>query len=190
VYHDLPFAIRAAWTAIGLIWAAAALAAKPAVRTEAHGSRLGHLVTFAVALTLLFSSAVQTGPLAWRVLPAAPAWTAAGVILTFAGILFALWARFYLGRNWSAIVSIKRNHALVETGPYSIVRHPIYSGLLLAIFGTALAAADLSAFLAVALAFAAWHAKSRLEEHFLLPQFGDAYRVYRAHVRALIPFVL
>ena len=187
---ELPLSIRTAWTAVGVVWAIAAIAAKPTVRVEPHESRVGHIVTFAVALTLLFSPILRVGPLAWRLFPPSGTPAVAGIVLTIAGILWAIWARFYLGGNWSAAVAIKDGHTLVRTGPYSLVRHPIYSGLLLAMFGTALALAELGGFLAVILAFAGWQAKARLEEYFLLAQFGETYRSYRQQVKAMIPFVL
>jgi protein-S-isoprenylcysteine O-methyltransferase Ste14 len=188
--HELPLSIQAAWIAVGLVWAVAAIPAKPAVRVEPRESRVGHIVTFAVALTLLFSPVLRVGPLAWRLLPPSGTSAVAGAALTIAGILLAIWARFYLGGNWSAAVAIKDRHTLVRTGPYSVVRHPIYAALLLAMFGTALVLGELGGFLSVILAFAGWNAKARLEEYFLLAQFGEAYRSYRRQVKAMIPFVL
>ena len=185
-----PSPIDAAWIALGLVWAASALAAKPIARVESRASRVGHMLTFAVVFALLFSKDFRGGPLAWRVTPAAPLAGAAGLALTITGILFAIWARFYLGGNWSSVAAIKEDHTLVHSGPYSIVRHPIYAGLLLAMLGTALAAGEMGAFLGVILAFAGWQAKARLEESFLLTQFGQAYCNYRAHVKGMIPFVL
>jgi protein-S-isoprenylcysteine O-methyltransferase Ste14 len=186
----LPFCIHAAWLTLGLVWVVAAMAVKRTVRAEPLDSRAGHLITFAVAFTLLFSSRLRIGPLAWRVVPSSEALAAAGLALTIGGIFFAIWARFYLGGNWSAMVTIKQQHTLIRTGPYAIVRHPIYAGLLLAMFGTALEVSELRGFLAVVLAFAAWLAKSRLEESFLLAQFGEAYLHYRQEVKSLVPFVL
>jgi protein-S-isoprenylcysteine O-methyltransferase len=78
----------------------------------------------------------------------------------------------------------------VRTGPYSLVRHPIYSGGLLAIAGTAIAAGEARGFLALILAFLAWKLKSKVEEGFMIQQFGAEYEEYERHVKALIPFVL
>jgi protein-S-isoprenylcysteine O-methyltransferase Ste14 len=111
-------------------------------------------------------------------------------MLTLAGLLFTVWARTHLGRNWSGLVTIKQDHELITSGPYSTVRHPIYTGLLLAFVGSALARSELRGILAVVLVFWALWRKSRIEERWMRDQFGDAYREYSSHVAALIPFVL
>jgi protein-S-isoprenylcysteine O-methyltransferase Ste14 len=147
------------------------------------------LALITIAFALLFSSRLRVGVLAIQVVPDAD-WTRyLGLVLTVAGVLFAIWGRASLGRNWSGVVSIKQEHHLVQHGPYAIVRHPIYSGFLLAMLGTALADGQTGCLIAVALAFLAWWLKSRTEEEFLAAQFGDAYTNYQARVRALVPFV-
>src|SRR5262249_32890318 len=114
----------------------------------------------------------------------------AGVVLTWGGIGFAIWARFTLGSNWSGTVQVKESHTLVISGPYRIVRHPIYTGILVAMLGTALGTGRLRSFLAVPLAFSAWRIKSLHEEGFMLEQFGNEYREYKSKVKALIPGIL
>jgi protein-S-isoprenylcysteine O-methyltransferase Ste14 len=97
--------------------------------------------------------------------------------------------RALLGSNWSATVTVKQHHELIRRGPYAIVRHPIYSGFLLGVLGTALALGEVRGLVALALAFAGWYLKARNEEQFLVEQFGDAYVGYRRNVKQLIPFV-
>src|SRR5690348_845942 len=118
--------IRLAWTALGLLWLAAAFSARRPVRLEPANSRIGHMVTFAAAFALLSWRAARIPPLHLRILP--PTWPAeaAGFVLTLAGIALAIWARFHLGGNWSSVVAIKERHTLVRSGPYRLVRHPIY----------------------------------------------------------------
>ena len=87
-------------------------------------------------------------------------------------------------------MTIKEGHQLIRTGPYSVVRHPIYSGLLLAVIGTALVVGEVRGLVAVTIAFTAWLAKLRTEEAFLMEQFGSQYEEYRRHTRALVPFIL
>jgi protein-S-isoprenylcysteine O-methyltransferase Ste14 len=118
-----------------------------------------------------------------------PAHNLHGVALTVIGLALALWGRFYLGGNWSAQVELKRDHQLIRTGPYAIVRHPIYSGFMLAALGTAFVYGELHELLAFVLILIAWTYKSRLEEAFLVEQFGADYHQYRKQVKGLIPFV-
>jgi protein-S-isoprenylcysteine O-methyltransferase Ste14 len=103
------------------------------------------------------------------------------------GLGFAAWARVLIGRFWSGAVTLKADHALIRGGPYAWTRHPIYSGLLLALTGTALARDSLGGFLGLALLFAGLVVKLRQEERLLLEHFGPAYETYRAEVPALIP---
>lgn len=85
---------------------------------------------------------------------------------------------------------IKEEHELIQTGPYSIVRHPIYSGFLLAILGTALVQGEFRSLLALPVAVLGWALKLRLEESFMAQQFGNAYLDYKRRVKALVPFVV
>ncbi len=115
-------------------------------------------------------------------------WIAAAV--TAAGLLFSVWARAHLGRNWSGSVTIKADHELITTGPYRLARHPIYTGLLLAFAGTALIVAEWRAVLAFVIAFLALWRKLKLEERWMREQFGAAYDDYARRVAALVPFLL
>ncbi len=110
--------------------------------------------------------------------------------LTFAGIAFAIWARVWIAGNWSSDVTLKRDHELIVSGPYACVRHPIYTGILLALTGTTLAVGELRGLLAVVLACAAFWRKLGIEEAVMRRQFGEAYVRYAERVPALIPFVV
>ena len=112
---------------------------------------------------------------------------AIGAALSFAGVAFSVWARVLIAGNWSTDVKLKRDHELIVAGPYALVRHPIYTGLLMTFAGTALAVGEWRAVLAV-VAAAFWR-KLRLEEALMRRQFGEAYAQYAARVPALIPFV-
>jgi protein-S-isoprenylcysteine O-methyltransferase Ste14 len=186
----LPAPIQAAWIGLCLIYSVASLSVKRNVRQEAAGSRTGHLITMMVATALLFFPEARPGPLGWRMAAPNAITTDAGVVLTIAGVLFSLWARFYLGSNWSSIVAIKQGHQLIRTGPYAVVRNPIYSGFLLGMLGTAIAVGEAGCFMAVVLALATILAKAQLEESFLAAKFGEDYQSYRRQVKVLIPFVL
>jgi protein-S-isoprenylcysteine O-methyltransferase Ste14 len=113
-----------------------------------------------------------------------------GAIVTIGGMLFCAWARAILRTNWSARVTIKENHELVRRGPYQIVRHPIYTGFLIGLLGTAFVYGFTGCFVGVlVIGFAFW-VKSQTEEQFMMQQFGEQYLQYRRQVRALIPYIL
>lgn len=180
------------WLALGIYWLLAAITAKRAARTQSPGSRFLQIVPEIVAFCLLFGR-WEWWPawLRWRLVPEsslAVAWL--GLALTVAGIGFALWARLFLGRNWSGRVTIKEEHELIQSGPYALVRHPIYSGFLLAVLGTALVQGHVRSLLAFPFALLGWSFKLRLEESFMAQQFGNAYLEYKRRVKALVPFVV
>jgi protein-S-isoprenylcysteine O-methyltransferase Ste14 len=111
-------------------------------------------------------------------------------LLTLAGILFAWWARVHLGRMWSGGVALKRGQRIVESGPYALVRHPIYAGLLAATLATAIAQATATALAGwVLLMCGAW-IKARIEERFLAAQLAPgAYAAYRRRVPMMLPIL-
>ena len=101
----------------------------------------------------------------------------------------AVWARRHLGRNWSAAVRIGEDHELVRTGPYRLLRHPIYTAVLGMCVGTAIASSQYHALLAAAMVLVAYIRKSRLEEQILRKTFGAEYDSYRRHTWALVPLL-
>ena len=110
-----------------------------------------------------------------------------GLAINIAGLLISVWARVHLGRNWSAAVTLKADHELIRSGPYAWVRHPIYSGCLLALLGCALINAEVRGFLGVVIIFFALAYKVRLEERGLSRYFGEPHVDYCRRVCALIP---
>jgi protein-S-isoprenylcysteine O-methyltransferase Ste14 len=110
--------------------------------------------------------------------------------IVLAGVAFTVWARITLGRNWSAEVTFKQDHELIESGPYALVRHPIYTGLIAMALGTAInygRAIGVAVF--IALCGALWW-KARQEERIMTRHFPDAYAAYKAHVHAIVPFLI
>lgn len=105
-----------------------------------------------------------------------------------AGLGLAVWARAHLGRNWSGIVTVKKDHALIRTGPYRIVRHPIYTGLLLALIGTAAAIDEWRVVVAVICALIGFLRKIQVEEKRMRENFPE-YSRYRQQTAALIPLL-
>jgi protein-S-isoprenylcysteine O-methyltransferase Ste14 len=187
-FYLAPFAVL--WLAWLAYWLLAARNVKATRRRESLASLLLNRVFIWLAAALL---AFPNLPVPWlneRFLPVTMAAYWVGFVMLAIGLSFTVWARVYLGRNWSGTVTLKQEHELVRTGPYHLVRHPIYSGLLLAILGTAIAIGEwrsLFAFVSVAVGFSF---KMKVEERFMEETFLDEYRRYRAEVPALIPFVL
>ena len=190
----MPLVYRYAFPVMWLSWVAywwvASRDVKSTVQRESLPSRLSHIVPLAIAVLLYSSQRVRMPLFAERFLPLTEWSYWIGAFLTAGGLLFTVWARLHLGRNWSGSVTIKKGHELVMSGPYTLVRHPIYTGLLLALLGSTLALGDWRAVLAFALAAGALWRKLRVEERWMRQQFGDAYQAYSQRVAALIPFVL
>jgi protein-S-isoprenylcysteine O-methyltransferase Ste14 len=190
VQRPLPWLLSAPWLVFLLTWSLAALRVRPTKRTQSLLARLGDRLLFVLAALLLFLHGSSTGFLAWRFVPVARAVFLAGVALTWLGVAFAIWARIHLGADWSGIVALKEGQRLVRSGPYALVRHPIYTGIFLAFVGTALAIGELRGLLAVALITTACLLRIRIEERWLLEEFGAAYEQYRRDVKALAPFLI
>lgn len=185
-WHLVPLAVL--WLAWLAYWVVAARNVKATSRREGFATFLLNRIFVVVGALLLV---VGPQPIHWlneRFVP--PIMTAywLGLFMVAAGLAFAVWARVYLGRNWSATVTIKQDHELVRTGPYGVVRHPIYTGILLALLGTAIAIGEWRGLLALASITIGFLFKIRTEERFMGEIFGERYARYRAEVPALIPF--
>jgi len=181
------YSIPALWVAWLLYWTAAAIGAKPTRRQESVASRLSHIVPLAAGIGLLATLHVPVAWLTARFLPPTAGWFWLGFCLVLIGLACTIAARIWLGRNWSGTVTLKQDHELVRAGPYRWVRHPIYSGLLLAVLGSAIALGEWRGVLALALATVAFVRKIAIEERFLIEEFGDAFRHYRRQVPSLVP---
>lgn len=179
------------WLAFAAYWVASAAKVKATVREESNASRAAHLVPMTVAILLLVAPrTLPWGFLGERLIADGATTHWIGAAVTAAGLAFAVWARVHLGSNWSGTVTVRNDHELVRSGPYGFVRHPIYSGVLLAMVGTAIARGELRGLLAILLMFATFWRKLRHEERFMGETFGEEYAKYRTEVSALIPFVI
>ena len=192
--HSLyAFLLPSMWTAFVVYWRLMSMNVKGAQRLEPTPSRIFRLILFLLAIALLFlpnSTFPQFAWLYWTPI-ATSQWTFfVGVILTLAGLLFSIWARHHLGPNWSLAVTLKDDHELIVTGPYALVRHPIYTGLLAGFLGTTIAIMQIRGIIALALVLIALWTKLRMEEHLMRDHFGAKYDAYSQHVSALVPFIL
>jgi protein-S-isoprenylcysteine O-methyltransferase Ste14 len=180
--------IPAMWLAWAALWTVAAFATKATQWRESIGSRARHDVPFLICVVLLTAPGALPAILRARFVPVGGLLPLLGSILVAAGLGFAFWARWHLGRNWSSTVTLKEGHTLVQTGPYRAIRHPIYTGLLLALVGTAAAIGEWRGVLAVACAFIGVRWKIRVEEERMRRTFPQ-YEQYRNATSALIPLL-
>lgn len=177
------------WCAWAVFWLIAALGTKKTARREPFGPRLVYILTGVIGAVLLASRGPSWSPLLnLRLWPRSEASYRMGLTVLLAGVVFAVWARVHLGRNWSGVVTVKENHELIRTGPYGYVRHPIYTGLITGLIGTGICSGTLRAALGVAIISAALLIKSRTEERFMRETFPGQYQKYREEVPALVPF--
>jgi len=175
------------WCAFAAYWAISALRVKRTKSAEKAPDRLATLALMMLAFMLLFSERWSIGPLRLRFIPRDERIAWAGIVLTSIGVGIAIWARYCLGQFWSARVTLKEGHQLIRSGPYAFVRHPIYTGMLLAVAGTALVVGEWRAVLAVVLVLAAHWRKALREEKMLTTEFGEEYARYRRSTGFLFP---
>jgi protein-S-isoprenylcysteine O-methyltransferase Ste14 len=179
--HTLRIAIAIAWGVFWIYWLVSAFGAKRSVAGRRRLPVNGATAVVAFLLVRVFHG----GSLAVH----SPVLGAIGAVLLAAGLLLAVWARVHLGRNWGMPMTERAEPELVTSGPYRFVRHPIYSGLLLGLLGTALATDLLGLILAVPLG-AYFYYSASVEEKNLTVTFPTAYPAYRTATKMLIPFVL
>ena len=183
--------IMGCWLLYGGVWLVTAFRLKPTARVSDSRSRIWELLILVCAAELLFGQARRIAQLDARWLPALAQLVGLGIALTAAGAVFSIVARLYLGRNWSATATIRQGHELIRGGPYGLVRHPIYTGTLIAAIGTAVALGEVRDLLALPLVIVGFWLKARSEERLLMSNFGDRYAAYRREVRgAIIPYLL
>lgn len=187
--HDIRRWVGFLWLAFLVLWTIGALVQKRAVRRDSLTSRVLQLALGATAYFLLASPRLSHGFLATPFVPENILFSFLGLGLTIIGFAFAIWGRVVLGGNWSAAVTVKKDHELVRNGPYALVRHPIYTGALLALLGTAVVFRESRGLSAFAVALLALRLKSQREERFMTEEFGAEYKDYEKRVKALVPFV-
>jgi len=174
------------WALWLVSWHLAALwRSKPTVRAPRASYRV-HFVAVALGFFLVFNALPRLErPQLWPV-GEVLGWSMEGVIV--AGILFAWWARIHLGKLWSGGIERMAEHRVVDSGPYAVVRHPIYTGLIAAAFATAAIRATPWALAGAGLFALGFALKARVEERFLESELGG-YDAYRARVPMIVPFV-
>jgi protein-S-isoprenylcysteine O-methyltransferase Ste14 len=182
--------IYALWLAWVISWFIAARWANATVNRPGFSREMLYRVVQGIGVLFLFGGLPPGARFAapdWAA-PLAIRWAMVGVAM--AGFVFCWWARLHLGRLWSGTVTRKADHHVVDTGPYAIVRHPIYTGIIAAAFATAIARGTNGALLGAALIVVGFWIKARLEERFLRTELGaEAYNSYARRTAMLVPFV-
>jgi protein-S-isoprenylcysteine O-methyltransferase Ste14 len=190
MFTHYTFVAIVCWWALLLVWLPGyflRLRARNAP-TPYPGAQLVASTLLPLCFILMFAS--QPLGLRLQLTPRTPALGVLGDALVIAGAAFAIWARLTLGRNWSGlIVSVREGQGLVQRGPYAIVRHPIYTGFIGAVVGTALTLGTLASWLGVAAGIVALLIRVEIEDRMMAAEFGEAHAAYRARTRKLIPLV-
>jgi len=178
------------WIAWYLVWVVWAMQGKKVQKRESVPSRASYSLIILVAVWLMFFARGLGGWWNGEILPdtAWAGWT--GLAITVLGFAITLWARSILGGNWSGTVTIKVEHELIRRGPYHWVRHPIYTGLIVAMAGTALALNEWRGLVAVLLVWIAFTIKRLKEEQFMRQTFGQQYVEYSQTTGAIFPRLL
>jgi len=180
---------RLLYLLLAAVWLGSLPFVKRNVQQQSISSTLQNTMVLSVGVFLLFGSSSTPDwfnqPLFTVTFPIA----LAGLGLAICGIGLSIWARLILGEYWSSFPSLKQNHRLIVTGPYRLVRHPIYTGLLLALLGSALQYGLVRSFLAVLTCAVGLYLKVTAEEEFMVQRFGEAYLRYCRKVSALVPYL-
>jgi protein-S-isoprenylcysteine O-methyltransferase Ste14 len=178
------------WLIFLAYWIVSARATKTTTERQHRGHELMIRLTTVAGGVLIASGGRAVGLATPLVHTEAVALQILGCVLCGLGLAVALWARHTLAGNWSSSVTFKEGHELIQRGPYSFARHPIYTGILLMMLGTALTANQKGALVGVVLVFVGLWWKLREEERLMTKHFPDTYPAYRQRVKALIPGVL
>jgi protein-S-isoprenylcysteine O-methyltransferase Ste14 len=181
--------ILVCWVTYGVYWISAARKAKPNAERQDLKSMLAHRIPFILGIFLIACPNLIDA-LEVQAIPDKSLARAAASLICIMGLAFAMWARRTLAGNWSGSVNFKQGHQLIESGPYRLVRHPIYTGVLLMLLALALESDSFQAMLGFAFACVALVIKLTQEEALMIRHFPDEYPSYRERVRALVPFVI
>jgi protein-S-isoprenylcysteine O-methyltransferase Ste14 len=181
------YLIEGPWIVFAVYWAIGALKTRQTAKKESFAARYAIMFIEIIGFVLIFDDDAGIGVLGRRVFHHIPAIAISGVVLLWAGIALALWARWHLGQYWSGRITIKEDHKLIRTGPYARLRHPIYSGLDLAAIGSALAIDRWRCIAGVSVIILGFWIKARREEAILTAQFGSDFQEHRRHTGFLFP---
>ena len=175
------------WVILWIYWLLSAASQKAEKKRESASERMGQIIPILVCYVLLFEPFMGFGWLGLRFVPKRPELEFVGLFITALGVALAIWARAHLGANWSAAVSIRTDHELIGSGPYRYIRHPIYTGMILAAIGTALVIGQVRGLLAVGIFLVAFYGKASKEERWLTQEFADRFNAHAARTGMFLP---
>lgn len=175
------------WWLLALIWLVMAFAIKKAKRTETPLERLLHIVPLLLGFWLIFGQVRAFPSLHYPLLPAGSILWWTGLLITAMGIAISVWARLSLGANWSGIVTVKAGHELIRKGLYRLIRHPIYTGILLGAIGTGLIQSQLRDLLGFLILYITFYFKAKREESFLQQEFGTSFTEHQQNTGMFWP---
>jgi protein-S-isoprenylcysteine O-methyltransferase Ste14 len=182
--------IGVCWIIFVVVWLLGAISTKRTIYRESSTERAVYWLVLVIGYFLVIESSSLPPPFDWHVVPHTTSSAWIGAFLCVSGLVFAIWARVILGRNWSGVITLKEGHELIERGPYRIVRHPIYTGILAMFAGTAIATGYFGGFLGLLLVFVSFWLKLKREEDLMLKHFPDKYAAYQRRVKRIIPFLI
>lgn len=182
--------IRVCWIIFIVVWLLGAVSTKRTIYRESSPERASYWLLLVIGYFVLVKSSSLPPPFDWLIVPHTKLSAWVGAFLCVIGLVLAIWARVILGRNWSGVITLKEEHELIERGPYRVVRHPIYTGILAMFAGTAIATGYFGGFSGLLLAFVSFWLKLKREEDLMLKHFPGKYAVYQRRVKRIIPFLL
>jgi len=182
--------IRVCWIIFVVVWLLGAVSTKRTIYRESSAERARYWLVLVIGYFLVIKSSSLPPPFDWLVVrhTTSSAWV--GAFLCVSGLVFAIWARLILGRNWSGVITLKEGHELIERGPYRVARHPIYTGILAMFAGTAIAIGYFGGFIGLLLLFVSFWVKLKREEVLMLKHFPTKYAAYQRRVKRIIPFLI
>lgn len=179
--------IRTAWVVWIIWWLVAATRVNRMKRREPVPEWVLRWILMIAAFELLFQPGSYLGILNHRFVPHSQRILELGAAITCIGLAFSIWARQHIGRYWSGSVSIRADHQLIRTGPYSRIRHPIYTGILVGLAGTLLADGHYAAILAFLIVLGGLSWKALREENLLKSEFGSAFEEHKRMTGFFLP---
>jgi protein-S-isoprenylcysteine O-methyltransferase Ste14 len=177
------------WYLLAAVWLLMRFSMKKAKEKESFAEFAEHAIPAIAGFWLIFERSWKWPPLQPRLLPDVPTTWDLGLILVGAGVFIGIWARMALGKNWSGVVTLKDDHELVGSGPYRWIRHPIYTGILLAALGSAMIRGHLQQLVGFAILLAGFYFKARREERFLGQEFGTGFKEHFRRTGMFLPRV-